>query len=260
MTPLIEGLKKTHGGALAHELFLRNELQPIVDDGRLPPVGEGFSRFLRTPLVTKILDEVVAGELKEGAGDPYDSHPPLRERIAALEGVGHAATELDTRPAIELVTNADEIERALITSKLARPVTPVTWEDVSKLWIERWRKTAAQVARGAGSLTIATVPIDQRALRSLCEDVAGPQTAAQIPEQHIRRWAQEVLGVALCVMLIDAGFAIDTGVGAAVNAVRGEQSIEPIAELGKYLRAEMSAIEWRERWAGLGLADHRFAA
>ena len=194
-------------------------------------MGEGFSKFLKTELVTKILDDVVAGELKDGNSDPYDSHPPLRERIAALENLNDAATELDARPSIELVANAEELERDSLKAKLRVAVTPITWEEVGALWIEKWRKTATQLARGAGTLTIATVPSEHRALRSLCEDVEGPQTACQIPDERIRDWAQTVIGVSLCVVLIDAGFTIDTDVGAAVNAVRGDQSIEPIVEL-----------------------------
>ena len=51
----------------------------------LPPIGEGFSRFLGNDEMGKLLDGVVAAELAEGTQDPYDSHPPLRDRIAAAE-------------------------------------------------------------------------------------------------------------------------------------------------------------------------------
>ncbi len=259
VAPLVAGLKKTHAGALAHQLYLRNELLPIVEDGRLPPVGEGFSRFMRTQLVTKILDDVVAGELAEGQGDPYDSHPPLRERIAALDRFDGAAHTYDDRPSIELVANADAIERALVTDKLDKPVTPITWEEVNALWSARWRTTHDQVARNAGTLTIGGITRDPRALRSLCEDVEGPQTAAQIPDDSLRMWATSTLGSAICCVLIDQGFEVSGDVGAPVVATRGELTFEPLVELSRYFRGEMTLEDWRARWTDLGLADHRFA-
>jgi len=259
VAPLVEGLKKTHGGALAHQMYLRNELLPIVEDGRLPPVGEGFSRFMRTELVMKILDGVVAGELAEDKDDPYDSHPPLRERIAALEGFDGAVHDLDARPSIDLVANAEAIERKLITDKLERAVTPISWDEVNALWIARWRKTAEQVARNAGTLTIGAIPREPRALRSICEDIEGPQTAAQIPDESLRGWAQAVFGTTIGIVLLDNGFTVSSDVGAPVVATRGEITFEPLVETGKYLRGEMSVEAWRERWTQLGLVDYRFA-
>ena len=52
---MIGGLQKTHAAALAHQLYLRNELAPLVDRGVLPPVGEGFSRFLGTAQTSPFL-------------------------------------------------------------------------------------------------------------------------------------------------------------------------------------------------------------
>jgi hypothetical protein len=44
-------------------------------------------------------DQAIHAEEKEGESNPYDTHPPLRERVAALRDLSQG-TEGDTRPAM----------------------------------------------------------------------------------------------------------------------------------------------------------------
>ncbi|NVB77439.1 MAG: M48 family metalloprotease [Kofleriaceae bacterium] len=257
---LVEGFKKTHGGSLAHQLFLSTELSPLVEDGRLPPVGEGFSKFLETPLAAKMLEDVVAGALEDTDHDPYDSHPPLRERVEALESVDWEAIEIDPRPAIVLVENAEAIEHRLVAASIAREVTPITWEEVGQWWIARWRMTAERVARSAGALTVATIPSAPHQLRRLCEAIEGTDTASKIPNERLTEWAQPVLGTALCVAMMNAGFTLETGIGEPVHARRDGLTLEPFVDMSRYLAGELSADDWRKLWADVGLADYRLGS
>ena len=72
-------------------------------------------------------------------------------------------------------------------------------------------------------------------------------------------WATSTLGSAICCVLIDQGFEVSGDVGAPVVATRGELTFEPLVELSRYFRGEMTLEDWRARWTDLGLADHRFA-
>ena len=63
---LVDGLKKTHAAALAHTLYLRNELAPLIDQGKLPEVGSGFTQFIASKPMVELLDKVVDHELTEG--------------------------------------------------------------------------------------------------------------------------------------------------------------------------------------------------
>lgn len=98
--PAIDGLMKTHAGAIAHQAYITSELAPLVDDGVLPPAGSGFTRFLQSETMAKVQTSLVDLELTKGTSDPYDSHPPLRERIAALQSSCGTSVECDSRPAI----------------------------------------------------------------------------------------------------------------------------------------------------------------
>ena len=256
-TPLVEGLKKTHAGALAHELYMRSELLPVVEEGVLPPAGEGFSKFMKTELVSKLLDDVVKGELAESTSDPYDSHPPLKERIEALDAVDAPARTLDDRCAIDLLADADRIEHDLIASKLATPVQAVRWDEVTERWMKRWRETSALIAK-ASDATIGELPAKPAQLHGLCKKIEG-DVADHIEDEQIVSWAISTLGACLCVALLDAGFTATTDVGAPVTLSKDDFVVEPYRELGDYLRGETSADNWRARWQALGLAEQPLA-
>src|SRR5262249_49225925 len=157
----------THAAALAHHLYVQHELGPIIDQGRLPPPGEGFARFLRTASVAKLLDDAVESEIREGAGDPYDSHPPLRERIAALAGVADPEQPPDDRLSIELVANAERLETELLASMLAKNVEPIAWSDTAHVWEQRWRALVGRLGKHVGTMTIATIPSSLAPLHDL---------------------------------------------------------------------------------------------
>jgi len=83
--PLIDGLRAIHAAGPAWGSYWASEVSPILSNGRIPPLGEGFARFLASPVVAPQVETNVQKELREGKASPYDTHPPLRERIAAAE-------------------------------------------------------------------------------------------------------------------------------------------------------------------------------
>ena len=82
--PLGEGLKLVHGGALGFELYWQEDVVPAIEAGYRPPLLAGFTRFLAAPRARGIMDRIVAEALKSEKEDPYDTHPPLPDRLAAL--------------------------------------------------------------------------------------------------------------------------------------------------------------------------------
>ena len=259
----IAGLQKTHAGAIAHHAYLAGTLGPLVDDGVLPPVGPGFTRFLQTETMMTFRTSFVERELSEGTSDPYDSHPPLRDRIAALGSGDGDPRERDPRPAIELLHGADAFEQALVTGNVARariaPPAQITWEDAPAYWIKRWRATTAALAQAPLDLSIAAVPVGVDELRALLTQVEDSHMANAASEEALRDWATEVLGAAIACALIDRGFTVAPVIGDATELRDGDRVVRPFRELARYLEGETSAEAWREIWAGAGVADHRFA-
>jgi heat shock protein HtpX len=84
---LIDGLRAIHRAAAACDQYLNYEFLPMVRNGFRPPLLEGFTCMLSAESISKSLDENLANELKSGEQDAYDTHPPLAQRIAAIQGL-----------------------------------------------------------------------------------------------------------------------------------------------------------------------------
>lgn len=256
---LIEGLKKTHAAALAHEVYMSNEVVPLVARGKLPAIGEGFTRFLANERLTRVLDEAVAHELEQGRGDPYDSHPPLRERIEAARAVDGPVRPPDERRAIELLRHAEAIEAEVVSLHGPR-LEAIAWEDTAAEWTKIWRDEIREVAGALEGIVIAEVPTDLKEIYARAADVLGPERANAGTDDELRGWWRQVVNLAITLRLIDAGFSATTAPGEPVRLVRGDERVEPFVEIRKYLAGEETAEAWRARWEARGLADRKLVA
>jgi heat shock protein HtpX len=81
---LIEGLQAIHRAAVAWNFYWNNEVAPPLNDGCLVAVGDGFQRFIAVPEVSSAISKDLSKRLQEEKTQPYDTHPPLRDRIACL--------------------------------------------------------------------------------------------------------------------------------------------------------------------------------
>src|SRR5262249_32032318 len=103
--PMHEGLKKIHAGEFAWHAYFHAEVQSLIRKGVMPPIGEGFRRFLAAPSVVTSFENVLANEITEGKTEPYDSHPPLVERLAAIKKMPQGLNGHALESALELLEN-----------------------------------------------------------------------------------------------------------------------------------------------------------
>lgn len=133
---LIDGLLRLHEAASAWDAYWWGRVVPLLRTGYLPPLAAGFGDFLRMPCVAESARESVARELETGTPHPYDSHPPLRVRIAALKPLDRPVRAADDLPALHLLERLPELERllvAVVTVSLpgsARKLKPIAWSAV----------------------------------------------------------------------------------------------------------------------------------
>jgi heat shock protein HtpX len=257
---LVDGLKKTHAAAIAHPLYLRNEVIPMIRMGVLPPVGAGFSNLLASDRVAKLLDGAVEGELAEGKADPYDSHPPLRDRIAAAAEVAGPEPAPDPRRAIELVTDADAIETRHVRSQAGRALTEIAWTETGTLWTKAWRNEVKEGAAALAGITPATVPTDPRTIYELASKVIGSDAANRAEDHQLRGWWISVVGSALGLLLVGDGFAVISAPGEPFRLTRGDVAIEPFVELGALFDGELARAEWIERWTARGHGERELGS
>ena len=151
--PLIEGLKKVHGAGVAFDSYWRGEVLPVLHNGFRPPIADGFRRFLCADSIVRALDAHVAHELMQGEARPYDTHPTLRERIAALDDFPGSDAAHDNAAAVTLMSDLDALELELLRSMSAdaNRLTALQWQDVGAaiyIPMEESRGTTCRRARG----------------------------------------------------------------------------------------------------------------
>jgi len=248
---LVEGLKKSHGGSLAFSAYFRSEVAPALDAGFRPPIAAGFHAFLAVDEVRAASERATSAALADSAGDPYDSHPSLRERVAAFPD---AAPPVDGRPAIELVADVAALEARLFDFHVRdRGLRPIAWtEAASKVHVPAMRSEVIRLRPVLAKLTPATLPRERRDLVArVRQEVEG---AAADPAVLIDA-ATQIFGAALVISLVDAGHEATTDVGRPVRVRVGGEEVAPFAEVARYLARETDDAAWQAWVQRLGIAD-----
>lgn len=251
----IRALQKTHGAGLAYARYVESEVAPLLDRGALPPVGEGFARFLDHAEIRPKIAAAIEAELREGASAPLDSHPALRDRVAALEALrGEVpARASDERAALTLFREADAVEQAIIDARVDRPLRPISWDEVATEWVAVWRGRARDRARDLAGITPATIPdvdLPGLARRLLPDDMA----AAVIDAGELGVWAASAFGPALATLLVEHGFEPLVVVGEPFRFRKGDDEVSA-AEFERVCTGALDAAAWTASWARRGLAD-----
>jgi len=149
------GLRLVHGAGLAWNAFCSQELAPMFSAGFLPPIGDGFAVFLKAPNVAKAVDRGIESELQEGKAEAYDSHPPLRDRIATIANLPSDGGSEDTRTASSLlhdITITEAVFLYAVFQDVPQELKSVSWKEQGKLliipsWMEFVGENAALISK-----------------------------------------------------------------------------------------------------------------
>ena len=262
----ISSLEEISKAAPAFHGFWSSEAAPVLDSGHRAPLLEGFRRFRKAGAVSTAMEEVLEEE-RRAAADPYNTHPPLGERIAALERLPEAvvpAANGDDEQALSLLADVDGLEVDLVSFMAGQDVghlRQISWEHVpEQVMVPGWRRFLEPHRRELAGIAVASIPEHAES--------AGAQrlTARLVPANELppeidlqRGFAIAVLGSALGLALHDAGWRVSAAVGEPVVCEHGPHRIEPFDDAERLGKGVLSAADWRERCSELGIADLRLA-
>lgn len=255
--PLIEGLHIIHGGAAAFGPYWDNEVVPVLRAGYRPPLADGFARFVAEPAIARSLIAALNAELRSNAADPYDTHPPLAQRIAALEQLPSNATNSYDPPATTLLSDLAELENRLLThlSDQAAALQALHWNDVGmRVYLPLWTAAIQPYMPLLRELTAADLAYAARDLRTYGHRM-NALAATFIPLDQQARHAAMILGAALAVGLAQCGFQIEAEPGAPVACSRAAVRIEPFLAIERLASDELTAHEWQQLCASAGIAQ-----
>ena len=262
---LTGGLQKVHANANAFAAYWSQEALPVLNAGFHAPLGDGFTKFLRVPDVAKQVESALAAGLaaKETAS-PYDSHPPLAQRIAALSDLPPSPPRADSDdPALSLLRDPAAVEKQLLAAiardGAAARFEPVSWDDVpARVLLPQWEAMARKLSPVLATHLLGDLP-KRVAERSdeLVRAVYGPQ--AKCPPDQLAQALTGPLGAAILLALHQQGFALTAPPGEPPKLRRGEAELLPFAAASKLFDAA-GANSWSAWLEQNGLARVAFAS
>ncbi|MFI6101852.1 M48 family metalloprotease [Lentzea sp. NPDC051213] len=195
--------------------YLRWYVSLAVLAGRTPPLVEGFRAYLDHPRRVHELRELEPLLAEQEPKTVFDSHPPVRERVAAMRQLRPAAMTVaeavDERPAWTLLrgTPAEEIAKLVDVKG-----PPITWEQLAPLTGPELLRRYAEALRHAGrvskigdTLAALLTGLEQGRLHELTgRPVDGSLTAEQVHDAAVET-VTELLGCMIADQLVTAGRA-----------------------------------------------------
>jgi Zn-dependent protease with chaperone function len=247
--PLIDGLKLVHAAALAYVPYVGSEIVPALKAGYRPPMSDGFKRFLSAEAISKALSEFMSKELAEGEANPYDSHPALKERIAALgESAEGRAEDDDAAPALSLLADVDALEGKLMSFIFSdyanKGFKPVSWEEMSeKVWMPLWKDRLRENRHRLKGLTADQLPELLREPSALAVKMLFAPGASVTNDQH-RNEAEGLLGSALVLAFASRGGTVCAPPGESVRVELHGRSFAPFSLADEFSSGALKAEDW----------------
>jgi len=244
---MASALRKVHGAAVAFHNYWRGEVSPVLNSGYLPPLAAGFARFVQVESVSSTMATAIQTEEAEGESNPYDTHPPLRERVAALKAFAQGQWG-DTRPAMSLLGDPQRFERRLLATAIneewARSLKPVGWDKVvDTVYVPMWRQGVTENARLLAGITLTRLPF------------AGGFATSEMFRDGDQALLHQIhaVNMALSLALLDAGWTVSTSPGEEVVFRRDAHEMRPFAELMGVAMGKVTPEQWAARCVELGI-------
>lgn len=249
-----------HGAGF--NVFVATEVDPVLRMNKVPAnVFEGYRRFVRSTTWNKLQPQIQE-RMKSPDKDPYDSHPPLDERVAyaeALSGVDEGAA-MDERPATVLLSDPAALEQRLSAFYAPEGATPLSWEEMAQSYADTWRRSAVRAQVRIPGLTAGGAIESLRDLaerRAFAERVVPVLTNYRLPDQEqvINDAARNLAQCYLGVLLAGTGLTWRTDPGEAL-LLEGRGEVVNLNELTlRIVGGEGSVVELSALLDRHGLAE-----
>jgi heat shock protein HtpX len=255
--PMIEGLRALARGAIAFNAYWRYEFVPMIEAGFQPPLADGFEAFMSQPDIVKRSAEAADEQLASARADPYDSHPPDAERIAALAALPPGPEFDQPEPAVSLLDGLPAIDPAILSGILKPGVRlrQVSWNETGTVaLLPGWRERVRQQAAMLQGYTAGWLPDLLKYADRLGQSEANAASRS-VTSNEARTLGIGLAGAALAAALAGQGWTVESLPGRPVVMRRGESSINPWVELDELASGATDVESWRHRCDELGIRE-----
>ncbi len=227
----VEALRRVHAFAPAFDAYWRQDVVPALSSGTRPPLAEGFSRFAGTESVQETAERLVEQELAEGRTGPYDSHPALAERIAAVEDLPVGEPD-ESPPAISLIDDPQALEAAqvefMLGAEARAQLERIAWEEVGeRVYVRGYEGLVREHAWLVDGITFASLPETASRLHHAGDELR--RRVDDLSDDDAPELAAAVLGAAAVLALRRHGWTVEALPGQPVLCRRGDIGLAPHA-------------------------------
>jgi hypothetical protein len=255
--PLVNGLRKIAKASSAWTAFWQLEAAPSLQAGFLPPLADGFRRYLNAPAVAQPLETHVAALLAAEKPNAYDTHPTFAQRSARALALPFTTAAEDDTPALALLESAQALELAALSPAMpnASNLIPVEWEGLGAVYAALWRDFALEHYGLLAEDTVADVPQLVADAARLGAQMRDPKGMLLTRKQRTER------AVGLIAMSMGLA-ALEQGIGWEVRSQPGDfglcranQKVVPFDLVAALRNGRLSADAYRTLVTELGIAD-----
>ena len=256
--PMVSALQKVALLAPAYSTYMQHEVLPILRSGFLPPIAEGFERFIGNPETREAFDKMVHEQTTGDTSGEFDTHPPLSERVAALERLPVAAVADVRDGALPLLAHTETEARLLLEHSAGpdsiRQLNAIRWEDVGKsVYARDWQRIADAHAQWFGALTLGTLPAGKKPYSELGASLKNPDEELVDSQDRLSR-AAFVMIAGVGAALVRSGWTVETGPGRPLNLTKDGAAIVPGEVISRLINEANSQKEWQAKCDALGLS------
>lgn len=275
----LRGLEQAGAGFAS---YWSSEVAPVLSRGFRPPVAAGFQLFVTSPTVRPQLEAFLGKAIESAKTDRYDTHPNLRDRLAALErmepsrGAGSSYAAAPEEPlALTLLTDVPSMEAQLIEKLLRKDVEtrPIDWVDVpARVLPEGWRELTKSAVGALAGIKTSELPGIARLTRSQTQALAdrlglmkGSSEALESAAVERAMHADMIVSAALALRLLErvqvpaSGVRLEAPPGEPASFVverdGGQLRILPFGLMQQLRTGAMSDDEWRALAAAADVDD-----
>jgi Zn-dependent protease with chaperone function len=261
--PVMSALRKVATLAPAYSSYFRSEVLAVLRAGFLPPIAEGFERYMANPDVARALTDLAHAPTTGDHTEEFDSHPPLTERLAALASPSEPPAGTPQGAVAALLNNPEAHARALLEYTFGRePVQQlriIQWEDVGRtVYAEMWHATARRYTPWLGTMTAGTMPVGKRVFIARGTELVEKGEGNINGDELVAR-TMHVLTAGLGSVLLRAGWSIETAPGRALEVVKGSDRFNPGDAVQRLAAGEWTGDQWTVRCQQLGIAGQPLA-
>lgn len=249
-------LKTIHSSAIAFGVYWEQEYVPVLNGGFRAPLARGFEEFFSASRIQKAVHDVLESELQSGKSDLYDSHPALKDRLAAIDKIIGPAAPPNDPPFISSLRGLDELESRMI-SHLAKALNEkipdgIEWDHVTeKVWIPQWQTSIDQIGAGLDGLRLWQAVEMLRSPEHVSKLIAS-NLINEIPADDHKQVAGQVLQMAFAVALHREGWRLESPLGGDIMAIRDEHSVLPFEWLNKLMLDEITLEQFSQKCEATG--------